>query len=73
MPTDSRDFASSNIAAGSYDDEKLELTIHFNNGGIYKYSNVPVDIWHGLTQASSVGSYFHHNVKNAGFAYERLS
>lgn len=71
MSVMNRQFSSTNIAAGSYNDVTQELTITFVDGGVYKYFDVPYDVWLGLEQASSVGSYFHANIKS-GFAYERI-
>lgn len=64
---------SSNLAHAKYDQDTQQLIIGFTNGGEYSYDGVPMDIWQGLTQASSAGSYFHANIKNGGFPYNRLA
>ncbi len=41
----------------------MTLEIEFNNG-IYQYYDVPEDIFQELINASSIGSFIHHNIKN---------
>ena len=47
--------SSSDIASVGY--ENGTLYIRFNSGGLYKYSNVPESVYHGLMSASSHGKY----------------
>jgi len=56
--------SSSNLSSVGYDPESLTLEIEFNHGGIYQYYEVPDHINDELMGASSLGSYFHHNIKN---------
>jgi KTSC domain-containing protein len=68
----SQSFAgSSNLQSGTYDTDSRELVIVFNNGGQYRYSDVPPNIWEDLITAPSAGSFFHHNIRQS-FSYERL-
>ncbi|MGK7938379.1 MAG: lysine--tRNA ligase, partial [Xenococcaceae cyanobacterium] len=46
-----------------YDADKQILKIEFNNGGIYKYLDVPESIYQGLKEAGSVGQYFNSNIR----------
>ena len=55
--------SSSNINSVGYDESTGILEIEFNNGGIYQYSNVPLSEYESLISASSVGQYFHQNIK----------
>jgi ATP-dependent DNA helicase RecG len=55
---------SSNIASVGYDAENMILEIEFNHGAIYQYFDVPKDIYEGLMSASSIGSYYYHNIRN---------
>ena len=55
---------SSNIASIGYCEESLTLEIEFNNGGLYQYSEVPVEEFDSLMGASSHGTYFNANIKN---------
>ena len=63
---------SSNIASIGYDPVTSTLEIEFHSGGIYRYSGVPEDIHHGLMNAGAKGSYFHLNIKNAGYPYVKV-
>lgn len=63
---------SSNIAAVGYDEEEKELQIEFNNGKIYAYKDVPIELFNGLVVAKSVGKYFHANIRNGGFEYAEV-
>lgn len=64
--------ASSSIAAVGYDAPTEVLAIRFHNGAEYRYSAVPQRFFEGLLAAPSVGGYYHENVRNAGFSYERI-
>lgn len=63
---------SSNLASVGYEPETTTLEIEFHNGGIYQYSGVPEDVHQGLMNAGSKGSYFHQNIKNAGYPYIKV-
>ena len=63
MTVETADISSSNLSSASYDSETAELTIEFNNGSTYLYSNVPPGIWTGLQASGSQGSYFHNSIK----------
>lgn len=54
---------SSNLQSCSYDDVASELYVTFNHGGRYKYSGVPSDVYEGLADASSPGSFFQSEIK----------
>jgi hypothetical protein len=54
---------SSNIARLSYDDEKGNLMIEFRSGKMYRYYDVPMEIWTGLISADSVGRFFNSNIR----------
>lgn len=63
---------SSNLESVGYQAPSMILEIEFKNGGIYQYFNVPESIFIDLMNASSHGSYFHANIRNGGFAYEKV-
>jgi hypothetical protein len=63
---------SSQIASAMYDPKLLELIVEFVSGAVYKYSNVDQVAIAGWSSADSPGKYFIANIKEAGFAYERL-
>lgn len=62
---------SSNVAAVGYDEDEKVLEVEFNNGSVYQYSDVPMNIYDGLISAGSVGKYFNANVKNT-FAFQQV-
>ena len=63
---------SSNLAAVGYDANAQQLYIEFNHGGTYVYSGVPEDLYHALMEAPSKGTFFHYNIKTAGYSYQKL-
>jgi hypothetical protein len=55
---------SSNLQSVGYDPERKVLEVEFkDDGSIYRYSNVPKNIYDNLMQAPSHGSYFSENIK----------
>lgn len=54
--------SSSDIRSIGYENSTLE--IEFYRGGIYKYLNVPLNIYQELMNAGSHGQYFHRHIKN---------
>lgn len=63
--------SSSNLNAVGYENGTLKVA--FNNGSAYIYSNVPHNVFDGLMQASSKGSYFDQHVKKAGYHYTKVN
>lgn len=55
---------SSNIAAVGYDPEAKELHVKFKTGATHVYSNVSPEQHQALVGAESVGSHFHHQIRN---------
>lgn len=55
---------SSNIKAVGYDTETSELQVEFTGGGLYAYDAVPLDVYRDLTEAHSVGKFFHAKIKD---------
>lgn len=62
---------SSNLKSVGYDQSTNILEIEFLSGGIYQYFKVPNQIYLALMKATSKGSYFHKNIKNA-YEYNRV-
>lgn len=52
---------SSNIDSIGYEDGTLE--VHFKQGSIYHYYEVPEEIFENLLKVESVGKYFHAAIK----------
>lgn len=55
---------SSNVKAVGYDPAGKLLHVEFVNGGLYEYAGVPERIHQALRAASSVGGFFHDNVRD---------
>jgi len=63
---------SSMISSAHWDDEIQELTVTFNNGGSYKYFDVPRSVFEEMrTQTENVGKWFTANIKNK-YRYEKV-
>lgn len=63
---------SSNLASVGYDAENKTLEVEFNSGRLYEYYNVPKSEYNNLMNASSHGSYFNSNIRNADYKFREL-
>lgn len=54
---------SSNLEAVGYDPVSREMTVHFKNGGKYKFSNVPEHKHSALMKAESLGRHFQTHIR----------
>ena len=52
------------IHAIGYDTEIHLLEIIFNDGRIYQYRDVPLQVYEGLMRAKSKGKYFQENIRD---------
>ena len=64
MKTALKPVKSSSIAAVGYDEAKQELHIKFHGGATHVYSGVTPEKHEELVGAESIGSHFHHNIRN---------
>ena len=68
---------SSQLAAVGYDPASKILTIQFKGkkATTYEYQNVTQELYDGLLNAESVGTYFGQNVKSAPekYPYKKIS
>ncbi len=65
--------SSSNLAAVGYDPQRLELTIAFLDGLVYRYYGVPEQEYLDLMNAyDSHGEYFYDNIRMI-YPYERIA
>ncbi len=62
---------SRDIAIVGYDGESSTLEVTFRGGGVYRYRNVPQDIYVNLMTSASHGIYFNRNIK-AKFPYAKV-
>lgn len=60
---------SSNLSAVGY--ESLTLYVRFNDGSLYSYDNIPVEVYQGLMNASSKGHYLFTAIKGH-YPYRRI-
>lgn len=56
---------SSQIAEIGYDEKAKVLEVMFvNKGSVYQYHPILHEAYAGLTNAQSIGKYFHQNIKS---------
>lgn len=63
---------SSNIKYVGYDSEQMKLYVMFQDDSVYEYSGVEPEIWNGIKNADSKGSYLHWFVKVNQYPYQRI-
>jgi len=54
---------SSHIKAAWYDPDSNTLFVQFRNGDVYKYAEVPEEVWQNFLLADSLGKYMHRHIK----------
>jgi len=64
---------SSAIRAVGYDPETATLEIEFTSGTVYQYAGVPSAVHAAFMTAPSHGRYFDAHIRNAGYAYRRIT
>ena len=62
---------SGNIKTVGYSEPEMLLEIEFHSNAIYRYSNVPKDIYEAFMGAESLGRYFQMAIRS-NFPCERL-
>jgi len=63
-------YKSSNISLSEYNKSTKDLTITFNYGGVYKYSDVPDKDYFRLELAESQGKVLNSHIK--AYAFEQM-
>lgn len=63
---------SSNLRSVGYDEATHTLEIEFQNGRVYRYIEVPREVYEGLMGADSLGRYFNEYVRDA-YPYSRAA
>lgn len=56
--------SSSDVAEIGYDMATMTLEVAFHSGGVYQYFDVPEIVYQEFARASSIGKFFHANIKN---------
>lgn len=51
--------------------DENNLFVHFNNGGVYQYKDIPEKVSIGLGEAESPGSFLHREIKG-NYTYEKV-
>ncbi len=55
---------SSMIVSIGYDSQQAILEIEFkSNGQVWQYRDVPEYLWYEMESASSIGKFFHSNIR----------
>ena len=68
------DFKSSNLQGVAYDPEQKKMWIRFQDGSVYQYFNVPLNIYKNFWHAPSKGKYFWQKIRrNFSIPYRRLT
>lgn len=62
---------SSVLASAGYDAQRRLLELEFHSGAIYRYLDVPEDIFRSLIAAESKGQFFSASIRNK-FRSERV-
>ena len=71
LRAENRDVDSAVIKDSGYAPLSNTLEIQFQNGSIYQYFDVPLQVYEDLKAASSQGQFFNANVRNA-YQYRRV-
>lgn len=61
---------SSNIARAGYSAEHKILSVHFKNGTVYHYREVPQEVYNNFMASPSHGAYLSANIKDKYVAYK---
>lgn len=66
---------SDNVRAAGYDDASMVMTVQFDNGAVYEYYGVPLDLWVSFVSAqphpwSQVG---YPRLVQGGISYKRIA
>ena len=61
---------SSNLKSIGYDAASKTLEVEFNEGGVYRYFDVPRATHQGLIKSESKGKFFHGNIRGK-FRFQR--
>lgn len=54
-----------------YDPGRRILEIEFASGTVYRYFEVPEEVYAGLMTAASHGEFFSDHIRDVGFDYEQ--
>lgn len=60
---------SSNLRSVGFDSDTQVLEVEFHNGSVYRYSRVPANVYYGLLNAHSKGTYFDRVIRDYPLRY----
>ena len=66
LPVDSSVFRSA-----AYEEQSCVLELHFRDGAVYRYADVPVHVYIEFTLAQSKGRYFHAQIRHR-YSYRQV-
>jgi len=55
---------SSSLRSIGYDRKTHTLEVEFSSGGIYRYEDVPAEVWLELRQSPSKGKFFQSRIRD---------
>lgn len=55
---------SSSLKSIGYDRNTRTLEVEFASGGVYRYDDVPTELWTELRQSTSKGKFFHDRIRD---------
>lgn len=64
---------SSNVKSVGYDAATKKLHIEFGSGAVHEYDEVESEQHRALMEAESIGTHFHHQIRNGGFTSRMVS
>ena len=64
--------SSRSLASVGYDESGAVLEVEFNHGGVYQYSGVPEEVYQGLMNAGSHGTFYNEFIKKSGYPYSKI-
>ena len=54
---------SSSLRSMGYDRATATLEVEFTNGGVYRYADVPPELWSAFRNSDSKGKFFQDHVR----------
>lgn len=64
--------SSEALLSVGYDADRRTLEVEFTGGGVYRYFDVPPELYVGLMTSPSKGEFFAGHIRDTGFEYERV-
>ena len=71
-PLERKSVESSNLAGIGYNRSARVLEIEFRSGAVYRYREVPAEIYEGLLNAESKGGYFIRQIRGR-YEFRRMN